>query len=92
MYQIKRILNNIKQFFRKLLQTGTEYIKDYAENEIKEYYDNYDLEMEDVIDIAKGTTREDILFKYANVPDYYKTEEKFSDCEDEEKDSFQINL
>ena len=94
MYQIKRILNTIKQFFRKLLQIGTEYIKDYAENEVKEYYDNYDFEMEDVKDIAKDTTREDSLFEYANVPDYYKTEREFLDYEDEEKDrdDFEISM
>ena len=94
MYQIAKILNSIKQFFRKLLQKGTEYIKDYAENEVKEYYDNYDFEMEDVKDIAKGTPREDSLFEYANVPDFYRTEREFSNYENEEKDKddFDISL
>ena len=93
MYQIKRIINVIKYFFRKLLQIGTEYIKDYTENEVKKYYDNCDFEMEDVKDIATGTTKEDSLFKYANVPDYYKTEKDFSDYEDEkEKEDYDMNL
>ncbi len=88
MYQITRILNSIKQFFRKLLKIGTESVKDYAENEIKEYYDNYDFEMEDVRDIATGTTREASLFEYANVPDYYKTIE----CHKEDKNKFDISV
>ena len=51
--KIQRILKAIKQFFRKLLQIGAEYIKDYAETEVKQYYDNKDFKMLDVKDIAK---------------------------------------
>lgn len=71
--KIKRVIKAIKQFFRKLLQIGAEYIKDYAETEVKQYYDNKDFKMIDVKDIAKGTPREDELFDYASVPDQYKT-------------------
>lgn len=43
--------------------------RDYAEIEVKQYYDNKDFKMLDVKDVAKGTPREDELFDYANVPD-----------------------
>ena len=71
--KIQRIIKAIKQFFRKLLQIGAEYIKDYAETEVKQYYDNKDFKMLDVKDVAKGTPREDSLFEYANVPEQYRT-------------------
>ena len=71
--KIQRIIKAIKQFFRKLLQIGAEYIKDYAEEEVKQYYDNKDFKILDVKDVAKGTPREYELFDYANVPDQYRT-------------------
>lgn len=71
--KIKRVIKAIKQFFRKLLQIGAEHIKDYAETEVKQYYDNKNFKMLDVKDVAKGTPREDELFDYSNVPDQYRT-------------------
>ena len=71
--KIQRVIKSIKQFFRKILQIGAEYIKDHAEEEVKQYYDNKDFKMLDVKDVAKGTPREDELFEYANVPDQYRT-------------------
>ena len=101
--KIQRIIKAIKQFFRKLLQIGAEYIKDYAEEEVKQYYDNKDFKMTDVKDVAKGTPREDSLFEYANVPDKYKTireplyEDNYYDdyeyiSEDEKEEDFDISL
>ena len=101
--KIKKIIKEIKQFFRKLLQRGTEYIKDYAEEEVKQYYNNKDFKMTDVKDVAKGTPREDSLFDYTNVPDKYRTikeplyEDNYYDdyecvSEDEKEDDFGINL
>jgi len=71
--RISKILKSIKEFFRKLLQQGSAYIKDYAEDEVKQYYDRKDFKMLDVKDVAKGTPREESLFDYADVPDRYKT-------------------
>ena len=45
--------------------------------------------MYDVYDISKGTTKEDELFDYADVPDYYKTNYNDYDCEKE--DDFEIS-
>ena len=66
------ILEAIKKFFRKILQFGNDYAKNETTNEIKEYYDNKDFDMEDVIKISRGTTKEDELFDYVNAPNYYK--------------------
>ena len=71
--QISNILKTIKDFLKQLLNRGMEYIKDYAEDVVKKFYDNKDFKMLDVKDVAKGTPREDSLFEYANVPDKYKT-------------------
>lgn len=71
--KIQRVIKSIKQFFRKILQIGAEYIKDHAKEEVKQYYDNKDFKMLDVKDVAKGSQREDELFEYANVPVQYRT-------------------
>ena len=69
---IKTILEEIKHFFRHLLQIGNEPTKEATTSGIKEYYDNKDFDSNDVYDISKGTTKEDELFGYANIPSYYK--------------------
>ena len=95
--KIKRVVKTIKQFFRKLLQIGFEYIKDYAETKVKQYYDNKDFKMLDVKDIAKSTPREDELFDYANVPDQYRTirtpiyDEKYEEDYEEYDDKIDKN-
>lgn len=89
--KIKRVIKAIKQIFRKLLQIGAEYIKDYAETEVKRYYDNKDFKMLDVKDVAKGTPREDELFDYTNVPEQYRTIRTplYEDEYDEDYDEFE---
>ena len=69
---IKTILEAIKHFFRHLLQIGNEPTKEATTSEIKEYYDNKDFDSNDVYDISKGTTKEDEVFGYADIPSYYK--------------------
>lgn len=81
---IKYLLDRIKGFFRNILLKGNEPSKDLVTQEVKEYYDYGDFQQEDIIDIAKGTTKEDELFDYAYVPDYHKTTDK--------SDEFEINL
>ncbi len=83
-------MESIKQFFRELLQIGNEKTKDRTTSEIKEYYDNQDFSMDDVKDIAKGTTKEGELFDYACVPSYFKISKKFYN--EVEKDDLEINL
>ena len=74
---IKTILEAIKHFFRELLQIGNEPTKEATTNEIKEYYDNKDFDSNDVYDISKGTTKEDELFNYADVPSYLKSDKVY---------------
>lgn len=87
---IKAILKAIKHFFRELLQIGNEATKEAITSEIKDYYNNQDFESKDVYDISKGTTKEDELFDYANIPNYLKTSKKSHT--DRDKDDFEISL
>ena len=73
---ISAILEAIKQFFRNILKLGDDKSKDLATGEIKDYYDNQDFSSKDIYQISHGTTKEDELFKYADIPDYFKTNEK----------------
>ena len=81
---IDTILDVIKKFFRKILQFGNEYAKDETTIEVKDYYDNNDFDMNDVIKISRGTTKQDELFDYVDAPDYLKTRVK--DYDDYDKD------
>ena len=80
--RIEAILEGIKRFFRKLLQIGNDHTKEVIAEEIKDYYDYQDFTTEDVKDIAVGTEKEDELFDYANVPDYYKSDDYHNDKND----------
>lgn len=86
---IKAILEAIKHFFRALLQIGNDKTKEATTSEIKDYFDNQDFDMYDVKDISKGTTKEDELFDYADVPSYFKTSKK---SYEKDKDDFEISL
>ena len=88
---IKAILVAIKHFFRELLQIGNDKTKDRATSEIKDYYDNKEFDSNDVYDISKGTTKEDELFDYAEVPNYLKTSKKSYNYV-KEKDDYEISL
>ena len=78
---IKYILEKIKIFFRNRLLKGNEVSKDLATQEVKGYYEYGDFQQEDIIDIARGTTKKDELFDYAYVPDYHKVNNE--DIEDD---------
>ena len=71
---IESILNTIKKFFRHLLKIGNENTKEATTKEIKNYYDNNDFDTNDVYNISKGTTKEDELFDYSNIPYYYRND------------------
>lgn len=87
---LKVILKAIKYFFRELLRIGNEPTKETTTSEIKYYYNNKDFDTNDVYDISKGTTKEDELFDYANVPSYLKTSKKT--YKEKDKDDFEISL
>lgn len=91
--RLETILKAIKKFFRKLLQIGNELVKETTTSEIKDYYDTKEFKSNDVYDISKGTTKEDELFDYADIPYYYKTRKKINNYEkDKDKDNFEISL
>ena len=87
---IKAIFKAIKHFFRELLQIGNDKIKDLTTSEIKDYYDNKDFDSDDVYDISKGTTKEDELFDYAEIPSYMKSSKK--SYREKDKDDFEMSL
>ena len=87
------ILMAIKRFFRKILQYGNEIIKAETVVEIKDYYDNNDFDMEDVVKISNGTSKEDELFNYIGYEKYYNLHEYIKLYGDDKKnkdDSFQL--
>ena len=88
---IKAIFKAIKHFFRELLQIGNEKIKEATTSEIKDFYDNNNFDSNDVYEISKGTTKEDELFDYANIPDYYKTRKKSHNYE-KDKDDYDLSM
>ena len=69
--RINGILKAIKKFFRKLLQLGSEIIKEATTSEIKQYYDDKNFKAKDVVNISVDTTKEDELFRYVNYERYY---------------------
>lgn len=69
-HYIKSILSGIKQFFRELLQIGNEPTKEAATTEIKHYYCNENFTRNDVVEIARDTTKEEELFDYVGYEKY----------------------
>ena len=83
-------MDAIKHFFRELLQIGNDKTKERTTSEIKDYYDNKDFDSNDVYDISKGTTKEDELFDYVELPSYLKTSKK--SYQEKDKDDFEMSL
>ena len=71
------------------LNVNSENIKNATTSEIKDYYDAEEFDSNDVYHIAKGTTKENELFDYANIPDYYKTSKNTYETE---KDDFELGI
>ena len=91
--RIRGILQQIKRFFRTLLQYGTELVKDETSSEIKGFYRHDELNMEDVVGISRGTTKEDELFDFVGAPSYLKTRKKSYDKDyEKDKDDFEISM
>ena len=93
--RINGFLKAIKKFFRKLLQLGSEIIKQATVGEIKQYYDEKHLTKKDVVNISVDTTKEDELFDYADYPRYYGVP-KYNELDDDYKkskdDDFDLSL
>ena len=87
---IYNLLQRLKDLFKKILHIGTDKEKDNVSEEIKNHYDNNYYNDLDLCYISKGTTKEDELFDYADVPSYFKTNKKSRNERD--KDDFEISL
>ena len=72
---MRAILKAIKHFFRELLQIGKGNVKEVTINEIKDYYDNDDFDKDDIYDIVKDTDKEDELFDYGDIDNYYSKDD-----------------
>ena len=56
------IFQMLKKFLRKLLERGNDYTKDETSKFIKNCYDEQEFDMNDVVGISRGTTKQDELF------------------------------
>lgn len=93
--KINSILKVIKKFFRKLLQFGSELIKEATVDEIKQYFDNKVFKKKDVVDISVDTTKEDELFDYVGQEKYYEISyynESDDDYDKNKDDDFDFSL
>ena len=93
--RINSILKAIKKFFRKLLQLGSEVIKEATVGEIKQCFDNKYFKKKDVVNISVDTTKEDKLFDYIGYKRYYgvpKYNELDDDYDKDKDDDFEISL
>ena len=86
---LKAILEAVKHLFRELLQIGNEPMKEATTTEIKDCFDNNDFDMNDVVKISRGTTKEDELFDYVKAPSYLKASKKSNK---KEKDDYEMSL
>lgn len=50
-------------------------MKEVTINEIKDYYDNDDFDKDDIYDIVKDTDKEDELFDYGDIDNYYSKDD-----------------
>ena len=80
--RINDISKAIKKFFRKLLQLGSEVIKEATVGEIKQCFDNKYFKKKDVVNISVDTTKEDKLFDYIGYKRYYGVP-KYNELDDD---------
>lgn len=90
MYRLNELFQILKRFLRKLLQRGNDYTKDETAEVVKDCYNEEEFDMGDVVNIAKGTTKQDELFDYVDAPDYYKERVKDYDEYEYDKDDFDL--
>ena len=77
--KIDYLLNQIKQILKDILHIGNDKSKDKVEYKVKTYYDNDTINDDDIIDIASNTDKEHVLFDYADIPSYMRSEEEIED-------------
>ena len=75
-YRLNYLFGLLKKFLRKLLQRGNDYTKNETTEIVKDCYDENEFDMNDVVGISRGTTKQDELFDYVGAPDYLKSRVK----------------
>ena len=75
-YRLNYLFELLKKFLRKLLQRGNDYTKNETTEIVKDCYDENEFDMNDVVRISRGTTKQDELFDYVESPDYLKSRVK----------------
>ena len=91
-YRLNYLFELLKKFLRKLLQRGNDYTRDETAKIVQECYDEKEFDMNDVVSISRGTTKQDELFEYIEAPDYLKSRIKDYDKSEKAKDDYEISL
>ena len=91
-YRLNYFFELLKKFLRKLLQRGNDYTKNESTEIVKECYDENEFDMNDVVRISRGTTKQDGLFEYVEAPDYLKSRIKDYEEHEKDKNDFEISL
>ena len=91
-YRLNYLFELLKKFLRKLLQRGNDYTKNETTEIVKDCYDENEFDMNDVVRISRGTTKQDELFDYVEAPDYLKSRVKNYDEYEKDKNDFEISL
>ena len=86
------LLEKLKKIFRKILFRGDYETKDMVCEQIKDIYDEKQYDNQDVYQISRGTEKQDELFEYANIPDYWKETIKKDDKTKDRDDDFDIGM
>lgn len=86
-YRLNYLFELLKKFLRKLLQRGNDYTKNESTKIVKECYDENEFDMNDVVRISRGTTKQDELFEYVEAPSYLKARIKNYDDDEKNKDN-----
>ena len=91
-YRLNYLFELLKKFLRKLLQQGNDYTKDETVVIVKDCYDENEFDMNDVVSISRGTTKQDGLFEYVDAPNYLKSRVKNYDEYENNKDDYEMCL
>lgn len=91
-YRLNYIFEILKKFLRKLLQRENDYAKNESTEIVKECYDENEFDMNDVVRISRGTTKQDELFEYVEAPDYYKKRIRNYVKDDYDIDDFDLSI
>ena len=91
-YRLNYLFELLKKLLRKLLQRGNDYTKNETTEIVKDCYDENEFDMNDVVRISRGTTKQDELFDYVEAPDYLKSRVKNYDEYEKDRNDFEISL